>query len=83
MFVRRDIHKITIPSFIKQIGAFAFSQSLINEVLIPSQVMKIDKDAFAFCNELKKAENPDDSQLQTIDKSAFEGCTIDILKINK
>ena len=39
--------------------------------------MKIDKDAFAFCDELLKAEIPDDSQLQTIDKRAFEGCTIE------
>lgn len=83
MFVRRDIQRITIPSFIKQIGACPFSQSLINEVFIPSQVMKIDKDAFAFCNELKKVEIPDDSQLRTIDKSAFEGCTIENKSVPK
>ena len=41
IFVRRDIKDCTIPSFIKEIAPYAFSESLIESIFIPSQIERI------------------------------------------
>lgn len=41
IFVRRDIKACTIPSFIKKIAPYAFSESLIESIFVPSQIERI------------------------------------------
>ena len=76
LFVRRDIKKVEIPSFIEEIGAFSFSSSKIEKIKIPSNVTHIGKCAFASCENLKQAEIEPNSKLQNIEKDAFEDTSI-------
>lgn len=40
-----DIKEVLIPSFITQIGSYAFSETLIDKISIPSNVTRILKGA--------------------------------------
>lgn len=71
IFVRRDATKVIIPSFIKQIGSYAFSECPIETISIPSSVTEICEDAFYKCTQLKNVEILPDSKLKKIQKNAF------------
>ena len=73
LFTRRDIDEIFIPSNIKIIGSFSSSESSIIKIFIPSNVTKICENAFSYCNKFQIAEIYEESKLQSILKSAFEG----------
>lgn len=71
IFVRRDIKHCAIPSFIKIIASFAFSESLIESILIPSQIERICEGAFYHCEQLKTVEFTLTSELRVIEKYSF------------
>ena len=83
LFVRRDIENISIPSFIKRICAYSFSQTLIKSITIPSGVEHVCRSAFSWCKKLKSVEIPEDSHIKTIDEDAFKGCKIENMAIPK
>jgi len=60
---------ITFPSTLKSIGVNAFSGAEIKELVLPEGLVKIDEDAFAFCESLEKIELP--STLEYIGFNAF------------
>ena len=76
VFVRRDSIKITIPSFIKGIESYSFSDSSIEEISIPSHVTQICECAFSYCEQLQCIEIPSNSELQIIEKYAFSTNTV-------
>ena len=51
---------------------FAFRETNIKEIFIPPNVSKICEGVFSDCINLKKAEIPTNSNLQIIEKYAFE-----------
>ena len=73
-FACRDINKVLIPSTIKRISPFAFSEchnlSKI-EFSHDSQLASIGNDAFAFCN-VEKIFIP--NNVKNIGLNAFQGC---------
>ena len=70
---KRNIERInfTEDSAIKTIYNYAFSNSNIEEILIPSKVSKICEGAFSCCLYLAKVEIPPNSNLQTIESNVF------------
>ena len=81
LFVSQGIEKVVIPSFIKQISDFSFSNSLIKSILIPSHVKRICKSAFSGCKQLEFVEFEKNSELETIEDLVFEDSSIKRLKI--
>ncbi|KAK8838499.1 hypothetical protein M9Y10_033127 [Tritrichomonas musculus] len=75
-FVRRDIKKVEIPSFIERIESFSFSTTEIEKITIPSKVTYIGKCAFSSCKKLQHVEIENDSKLQYIEQDAFENTSI-------
>ena len=75
-FVRRDIKKVEIPSFIERIESFSFSTTEIEKITIPSKVKYIGKCAFSSCKKLQHVEIEHDSKLQYIEQDAFENTSI-------
>ena len=71
VFAPRNTKTVKIPQFIKKIGSNAFSNSLIENIYIPSQVKEIYLGAFNQCQNLQHIEIPDDSELQIIDANSF------------
>ncbi|KAK8842185.1 hypothetical protein M9Y10_026416 [Tritrichomonas musculus] len=67
-FVRRDIKKVEIPSFIERIESFSFST--------PSKVTYIGKCAFSSCKKLQQVEIEPASNFQYIEQDAFENTSI-------
>ena len=61
------------PAKIKTIGTFAFQGSGLTELNIPASLQTVDWSAFGF-SKLKKITVADGSQLQSINKEAFNGC---------
>ena len=61
------------PARIKSIGTFAFQGSGLTELNIPASLQTVDWSAFGF-SKLKKITVADGSQLQSINKEAFNGC---------
>lgn len=83
LFVRRDIEKVTIPSFIKKIDAFSFSLSSIKSIEIPQHVTDICENAFQFCVNLQKVTFQPNSELRKIGKNAFHIVSIRSISIPK
>lgn len=83
IYVNRDITTVEIPPNIKKIGSFSFSQSFIEKVFIPTEIIEICEGAFHSCKFIQKVEFASDSKLQTIDKEAFYGCTFHEISIPK
>lgn len=77
IFVRRDVEEIVIPSFIKIIGPYAFSETKIKTVLIPPKLIQICEGAFFNCKSLKKVEILANSELRFIEKDVFVNTSID------
>lgn len=68
-----DLAEITLPEGLTQIEEAAFFNSGITKLAIPSNIITINKFAFAECNKLK--ELVISSGLEAIGKSAFLNCT--------
>lgn len=81
VFVCRNIDDIIIPSFIKIIASYAFSETLIKNIYIPPLVTKICEGAFYNCNLLQEVEFSMESQLQIIEKDAFSKTSIESISI--
>ena len=62
---------LSLPETLTEIGAAAFSQSGLTEVIIPSSVTSIGKLAFANCNDLKKVTLPSRFNNEELLKSIF------------
>lgn len=63
---------VTIPDKVQTIGAGAFANTGVKEVMLPDSVKTIEKEAFAYCSQLEKVTLPDG--LQTISSMAFALC---------
>ena len=83
VFACRDIENVTIPSNVKKIAPFAFSESSIEKVVIPPHVTHICEGAFLFCEMLQNVEIPANSELQIIEKEAFSDVSIESIFIPK
>ena len=81
IFVRRDLKSMIIPSFIKRIGRYAFSESFIENIFIPSQVREICEGAFFKCKKLEHVEISKESELETIEPLSFMNTSISCINI--
>ena len=71
----KNIKKINIPSTVKRIDEFAFSQTAITEIVIPANVESIGFSAFTHCGSLETVVIEGDVEIEAY---AFKGC--DLLK---
>ncbi len=62
-----------VPDFITKIGANAFANSDVEEVLLPAGLKIIEKTAFGWCEKLQEIIFPD--SLEIIDDFAFADCS--------
>lgn len=84
IFARRDIEKVTIPTFIKKINLHAFSQcNKIKNIEIPSNVSIIDTNAFNNCSNLEAFYYDDNSELRVINLNTFSGTIIALQFLKK
>lgn len=81
LFVNRFSEKVVIPNFIKQIDAYSFQSSLIEEITIPENVTIICQNAFSDCKRLQRIEFSPNSKLEIIENDAFEFTRIKKLTI--
>ncbi|KAK8852770.1 hypothetical protein M9Y10_017760 [Tritrichomonas musculus] len=77
IFAARDIKSVTIPSSIKRISSFAFSNSSIESIFINPSITQIGDNCFSGCNLLQTISIPENSQLQRIGGGAFSHSSID------
>ena len=70
-----------IPSTIKIIGSYAFSESKLESIIIPSHVTQICDHAFYECIQLSRVEFEPNSELQTIGEYAFFKSKVTSIKI--
>jgi hypothetical protein len=69
------MNKVTIPSSVKRLGLFAFSECTDLETVVFSEGLEnIGYGAFRGCRQLTDIQLPD--SLKTIDCEAFSGCTL-------
>lgn len=83
MFVNRSATKVNLPSFIKKIGSYAFSESHIESIEITEHITKICEGAFSDCRRLCNVTFSENSHLGIIEKFAFSNTTISSIKIPK
>lgn len=69
--LERDAMNILIPSFIKRIATYAFSESLIKSIAIPKSVVAVGEGSFYNCQYLQKIEIPLDTKLKEFEKFTF------------
>ena len=72
IFASRDIKKVTIPPNITTISSYAFSESSITYIHIPSHITQICTGAFDRCEKLQQVDIPHDSNLTKIEKCVFQ-----------
>ncbi|MBR3686490.1 MAG: leucine-rich repeat protein [Clostridia bacterium] len=70
---QEKLSRITLPSSLKSIGAYAFKKSGLTEIDIPDTVGYIGTLAFEGCERLKRVHLP--SSLQTLQTDIFKDCT--------
>ena len=68
------LHSIAIPNTVTTIKKSAFSNSGLTSIFIPSAVEVISEDAFNNCRSLDIVTIAQNSQLQVIEKYAFNRC---------
>ncbi len=68
----KDAAKVIIPEGVTEIGAWAFSNSLVEEFVLPKSLKKIGNYAFYENKKLQSVEIPDG--LETVERAAFQGC---------
>ena len=71
--VSKYIKKVSLPSTLKSIGSYAFSDTQIESLTIPDSVRKIESGAFSDCAKLKSVHFG--KGLKEIAYAAFSGCT--------
>lgn len=71
VFARRDVTNLQIPSFISQISSYAFSESTVEKIYIPPNIVNIFEGAFYDCQQLQNVEILPDSKLQSIERLSF------------
>jgi hypothetical protein len=69
----RDGDTFTVPSTVKSIGCYAFTNAKLDKVVLGSKVETIN--AYAFAGSSVKTVDMTESGLTTIGAYAFEGCT--------
>lgn len=69
----KNINKVTLPDTIELIADYAFANSSLSEIDIPSSVKEIKSYAFDECKQLAKVTLHEG--LETIDNTAFEDCS--------
>lgn len=80
-FVNRDVQTVTIPPSVTKIESYAFSQSLIENIVIPHHITQIFEKAFIWCKMLKNVEISSESKIQTIEENVFADSSIESLSI--
>ena len=70
---------ITVPSYVTEIGSYAFAYSNIHTVVLPDSISKIGNHAFYDCNNLESILLPD--TLERIGECAFAYSTISMVVI--
>lgn len=81
LFSTRKIKKIEIPPFIKILSSYAFSESTIETIQIPSFVTHINEGSFYFCRKLRKVNFEKKSELSFIGKFAFSYSSIESISL--
>lgn len=81
LFARRDVKTVKIPSFIKRISSYAFGQSTIEKVSIPTETTHIEEGSFILCEKLLNVEIPSNSKLKFIGNNAFAYSSIECFTI--
>lgn len=81
LFSTRKIKQIEIPPFIKILSSYAFSESMIESIQIPSSVMHINEGSFYFCKKLRKVSFEKNSELSFIGKLAFSYSSIESISL--
>lgn len=66
-----NLVKIALPDGLETIGVGCFSESGLTEVVIPSSVTVIEKDAFSDSKNLKKVSFQERSRLKKIEAECF------------
>ena len=64
---------VSLPASLRTIGAFAFTETPLDSVIIPDQVTIIGRYAFHKCNQLRKVQFS--TNLTRISAAAFEDCS--------
>ena len=79
----RTVKIVNFPqnSQLSSINKYAFSNSLIEKISIPSSLTQIEDFAFSSCKFLKNIEFPDDIKLATLGSNAFSYSSIRRIKI--
>ena len=67
--------EIKKDSKLQKLDEFAFSETQIKSIFIPSYTKIIDKYTFSYCKKLQKVSFAVDSELKIIDKRAFLNCS--------
>ena len=66
---------VTITGLTPYISKYAFAESQVEEVIIPSSVLTIQERAFFNCAQLKSVSCKGDMKITSIEDSAFYGCS--------
>ena len=72
-FGTRGIKKIDIPNSVTYIGACAFEYSVIEKLVLPEKIDKINEYSFSHCHKLKAINL--NSNIKEISEGAFDDCT--------
>ena len=87
VFACRNIKTAQIPSLIKKICPYAFSDSLVEEIIIPKEVIQICKCAFSYCKKLHSIKTQPNYEVEIIENDVLIGTplenTFDFHNINK
>ena len=67
-----NLDSINLTHNIRKIGDNAFEKTALRELIVPSRVIEIGKDAFSGCDYLERVILPDG--IETLDDYAFSGC---------
>ena len=76
-----NVKYVTIPDSVKRIENYAFSDTSIEAITIPSGIEVFGKCAFQYCFFLTKIEFEKNSKLQIIEKDAFQSSKIKSITI--
>lgn len=81
LFMPRHLKKARIPDFIKIISVYAFSESLIDCISIPSNIIQIGEGAFQ-SSQLAQIEFSKDTKFEIIEKNMFNYTKLEKISIS-